>query len=54
MADVARRQGAGLFGEAGITGIESQLAAEMKAAEVIGGGYSSALAGIFNNARPRD
>jgi hypothetical protein len=51
MADVARRQGAGLFGEAGITGIESQLAAEMKAAEVIGGGYSSALAGIFNNAR---
>ena len=51
MADVARRQGAGLFGEAGITGIEAQLAAEMKAAEVVGGGYSSALAGIFNNAR---
>ena len=50
MADVARRQGAGLFGEAGITGIESQLAAEMKAAEVVGGGYSSALAGLFGNA----
>jgi len=47
MADVARRQGAGLLGEAGITGVEARLGAELGAGEILGGMYQSALSGLF-------
>ena len=47
MADVARRQGAGLFGEAGITGVEAKLGAELGSGEILGGIYESALKGLF-------
>jgi len=48
MADVARRQGAGLFGEAGITGLEARLGAEIAGGETLGNMYQSALAGLFD------
>jgi len=48
MADVARRQGAGLFGEAGITGLEARLGAEIAGGEILGNMYQSALSGLFD------
>jgi hypothetical protein len=47
MADIGRRQGATLLGEAGITGVEARLGAELGSADALSNIYQSALKGLF-------